>query len=125
MAKIPSASGRHGLSTIRQTRDEPRPLRSDRRVVEAWAIMLPPLMLGSERNRESSHRLLGVGLGELATVDLRHDLVSDDDGDAKLLLDRKRDVYLTSSARRIKVRRNLARCICRALSSPRPEKSVR
>lgn len=35
MAKIASASGRQGLSTILHTRDVPRPLRRDRRVVEA------------------------------------------------------------------------------------------
>jgi hypothetical protein len=35
MAKIASASGRQGLSTILHTLDVPRPLRRDRRVVEA------------------------------------------------------------------------------------------
>jgi hypothetical protein len=43
IAKIASASGRHGLSTILHTRDAPRPFRSERRVVEACAIMFPPL----------------------------------------------------------------------------------
>lgn len=43
MAKMASASGRHGLSAILQTRDEPLPLRSESRVVEAWAMMFPPL----------------------------------------------------------------------------------
>lgn len=40
IAKMPSASGRHGLSTILHTRDEPRPLRKDSRVVDACALLV-------------------------------------------------------------------------------------
>lgn len=38
MAKIASASGRHGLSTILATRLAPLPLRSEIRVVDACAL---------------------------------------------------------------------------------------
>ena len=43
MAKMASASGRQGLSTILQTRDDPLPLRRYSRVVDACAMMFPPL----------------------------------------------------------------------------------
>jgi hypothetical protein len=43
MAKIASASGRQGLSTILQTREAPLPFLRDSRVVEACAMIFPPL----------------------------------------------------------------------------------
>lgn len=43
IAKIASASGKHGLSTILHTREAPRPFRSERRVVDACAMIFPPL----------------------------------------------------------------------------------
>lgn len=45
MAKVASASGRLGESYTLQMRSSPEPLRSLRRVVEAWATMLPPMGL--------------------------------------------------------------------------------
>jgi hypothetical protein len=40
---FPSASGMHGLSTILAIRSAPLPLRIETRVVEACAMMLPPM----------------------------------------------------------------------------------
>lgn len=45
MPKVASRSGRDGLLTILHTRVSPRPFLSHRRVVEAWAMMLPPMGL--------------------------------------------------------------------------------
>lgn len=141
IAKIPSASGRHGLSTILHTRDEPRPLRSDSRVVDACALLVSygtttvsvhnvsatvDCQLCSSPSQLHLHRLLRVSDSELSSVDLRNDLVCHNDRDTELpSAFTCTGVRLTSSARRISVRRNLARCICRAASSPRPLKSVR
>jgi len=42
-AKVASASGRDGESNTVQMRFSPRPLRRRKRVVDAWAMMLPPM----------------------------------------------------------------------------------
>jgi hypothetical protein len=85
MAKIASASGRQGLSTILQTRDAPLPFLRDSRVVEACAMIFPPLkrQLRSKRGIGariivSLHWFLGVCLGELTTVDLGYYLIRHD-----------------------------------------------
>lgn len=62
----------------------------------------------------------------------RHNLIRNDDGNAVLMVYSKYPYQglsfnqpPTSSASLCKVRRNFARCICRAESSPLPLKSVR
>lgn len=51
IAKSASDSGRQGESYILQMRVSPRPLRKYKRVVDAWAMILPPIgFFGSALN---------------------------------------------------------------------------
>lgn len=74
------------------------------------------------------HWLLCVGSSELSTVHLSHDLICHDHRYSELRQISSRSLSprqeLTSSANLISVRRNFARCVCLADSSPLPEKSV-
>ena len=99
MEKLASPSGRQGEQITLQMRDSPRPLRRKRRVVEAWAMMFPPMGLGW---------LLPKLLSGLATTWLVITTATPN-----------------SSASLCSARRNLHRCIWRALSSPRPSNSLR
>lgn len=94
MAKMASASGRHGLSTILQTREDPLPFRSDSRVVDACAMILPPLPLSAmsllpeskrrDQRRQSLHWLFGICLCERPAIDRCYDLIRHDNSNAEL-----------------------------------------
>lgn len=97
MENVASDSGRQGESYILQMRESPRPLRRYSRVVEACAIMLPPIgFFGSAW-------YIGPDASTEATTWFEI-----------------RTATPNSSVSRSNIRKNRAKCICRADSSPRP-----
>jgi hypothetical protein len=87
IAKIASASGKQGLSTILHTRDVPLPFLNDSRVVEACAMMFPPLVSSAGPDKARlfhSHWLLRICSSELTAIDLSYDLICNNNSDTEL-----------------------------------------